>query len=156
MSTRICKKCQREFQPSSNHKMCPGCRHQANKTPCIKCGKPSGRKYIHCAKCKPTPPRKPYIRIKGKGYLMERIPEHPRAHCNSGYVFQHILVMEQKIGRYLVKGETVHHINGVKDDNRPGNLELWATNQPSGQRARDLLDWAREIIFRYEPMESVL
>lgn len=90
---------------------------------------------------------------------MERsCPGHPRLREGSrhNYVLDHILVMEQKIGRYLVKGETVHHINGVKDDNRPGNLELWATNQPSGQRARDLLDWAREIIFRYEPMESVL
>ena len=46
--------------------------------------------------------------------------------------------MEEKLGRKLVKGESVHHINGVRDDNRPENLELWITFQPYGQRASDI------------------
>lgn len=74
-------------------------------------------------------------------------PEHPRA--SNGYVFEHILQMEKKLGRHLVKGETVHHLNGVRDDNRIRNLELWVKPQPSGIRAKDALKWAKEIIKRY-------
>jgi len=39
-------------------------------------------------------------------------------------VFEHILVAEALLRRYLVEGESVHHINGIRDDNRPENLEL--------------------------------
>lgn len=44
--------------------------------------------------------------------------------------------------------------NGVRDDNRPENLELWAIYQPQGQRPEDLLVWAHEIIDRYETKEQ--
>ena len=83
------------------------------------------------------------------GYVMRRAPWHPRAGSCSGYVFEHILVMETKLGRYLERGETVHHRNGVRDDNRPENLELWTRPQPDGIRASDALAWAREVINRY-------
>jgi hypothetical protein len=57
--------------------------------------------------------------------------------------------MEQTLGRYLHRTETVHHRNGVKDDNRPGNLELWVRPQPTGIRASDAIEWAIELLERY-------
>jgi HNH endonuclease len=81
---------------------------------------------------------------------MLRSDGHPRASRNGTYVFEHILVMEQQLGRYLLPGENVHHLNGVRDDNRPENLELWVRPQPAGIRGTDAVAWAREILARYE------
>lgn len=83
------------------------------------------------------------------GYVMIRLPSHPRAR-SSGYVFAHILAMEEALGRHLLPDETIHHRNGVKDDNRLENLELWVRPQPTGIRAADAIAWAKVILRRYE------
>lgn len=64
---------------------------------------------------------------------------------------QHRLVMSEHIGRDLLPHENVHHINGVRDDNRIENLELWNTFQPKGQRIEDKVAWAKEILGIYDP-----
>jgi hypothetical protein len=71
-------------------------------------------------------------------------------------IFEHRAVMENAIGRPLYEDETVHHINGIRLDNRAENLELWSSHHPPGQRITDLLDWAHEIIRRYEDEASLL
>ena len=84
-----------------------------------------------------------------KGYLhIKAPPGHPNAR-KDGYMFEHVLVVSRMLGRPLLPHEQVHHRNGVKNDNRPENLELWAGHQPKGQRVEDLVRWAREILAQY-------
>jgi len=78
------------------------------------------------------------------GYICETAPDHPvvLARVAKGsrnyFIRQHRLVMEKHIGRILEPFENVHHKNGIRDDNRIENLELWSKGQPAGQRKDDL------------------
>jgi len=110
---------------------------------------------MRLAKSKPpaSGPESPHWRggrtKNSKGYIYIYCPDHPHT-ASRNYINEHRLIMEKHLGRYLEKHENVHHINGIKDDNRIENLELWVKSQPSGQRAKDLLEWAQEIIKIYE------
>jgi HNH endonuclease len=61
--------------------------------------------------------------VTPEGYVLIKAPWHPKAQ-STGYVFEHILVMEAKLGRSLRAGEIVHHKNGKRDDNSESNLEF--------------------------------
>lgn len=108
------------------------------------------KKYGDPLKTLRTPPGegKPY-KNKGGYVLIPGMQDHPNAYAN-GAIFEHTLVMSNTLGRPLLPGENVHHKNGVRDDNRPENLELWVTFQPPGQRPEDLVEWAEEILKRYK------
>ena len=94
-------------------------------------------------KAKPSPDGR---RVDAKGYVRISV-DGPAGKKVSR--FEHRVVMERLLGRELLPDESVHHINGVRSDNRPKNLELWSRSQPSGQRVQDKIEWARNILETY-------
>jgi hypothetical protein len=75
------------------------------------------------------------------GHMQISVPKEYPGRNARGTVLEHRYVMERHLGRSLEKWETVHHKNGIRDDNRIENLELWASEHTHGQRIDDILQW---------------
>jgi len=66
---------------------------------------------------------------------------------------EHHIVMEVALGRALHPWESIHHRNGIRDDNSLSNLELWATAHRNGQRVDDLVRW---VVDSYSDLVSAV
>ena len=114
---------------------------ERHRHPCIDCGKLIHQRAIRCCSCnlkyvwKTNPQRFASLSVKGpmnsswkggktisQGYVYIRKPDHPRAGQNE-YVAEHILIWEQTHDRPSPEGWIIHHLNGIKSDNRPVNLQ---------------------------------
>src|SRR3990167_5805932 len=148
-----CKKCSKELSPRSHSIHCRSCNNfitaqKRRKQPptCIDCGKQVARRdNKRCRSCNtenmrlhppnPNPgsmEKSPGWRggrtLDKRGYVYIKSPNHP--FCNAkGYVFEHRLIMENYLGRYLSKVEVIHHLNGRKQDNRIENLRLYINHK---------------------------
>ena len=79
--------------------------------------------------------------ISSHGYIKIFMPEHPYASV-AGYVYEHRLIMEKHIGRYLKPTEVVHHIDQNKQNNKIDNL-LLLTNKNHVMLHRFLALWEK-------------
>ena len=66
--------------------------------------------------------------VASHGYVLVRVGVGHHLADVRGYAYEHRIVAERIIGRRLRRGEVVHHRNGVKSDNRPANLEVFASS----------------------------
>lgn len=148
VTQRVCTECHRNFNDTEGRRAkCSSCRTM---TATCACGSKMQRASKTCRECR-RQDREANNNWRGgkthhrKGYVMVRF--------GTTYIFQHIVIMEEYLGRKLLPHENVHHLNGVRDDNRIDNLELWSTHQPSGQRVVDKIRWAKEILALYEGLD---
>lgn len=80
--------------------------------------------------------RKRYCELNARGYYMHNGYKSITIGTNSGRP-QHVVIMEEYLGRRLTKSEVVHHINGCKDDNRLENLRLMTNSEHSRLHATE-------------------
>jgi hypothetical protein len=83
-----------------------------------------------------------------KRYKKIYMPSHPNA-MSCGCVYEHRLIMEGIIGRYLMPEEQVHHQNGDKQDNDPSNLYLCSSQYEHSQEHAYDDDYMIDLIIRY-------
>lgn len=79
-------------------------------------------------------------RFKREGYVFVLSRDHPFADAQ-GYVREHRLVMEKFLGRIIPRELVVHHINGIKTDNRIENLQLLTQKEHRRLEALKLKPW---------------
>ena len=123
---RICPEC------SEEHWICVEHTKQPNYTGlCIECARKlrRGKQWKESARHKVSGG---YIKISilpsDPFYPMAKLAGRRRDENYIGYLMEHRLVMAKHLGRCLEKSELVHHLNGVRDDNRIKNLALVTTN----------------------------
>lgn len=88
-------------------------------------------------------------------YKKVYMPNHPHA-MSCGCVYEHRLVMEQQLGRYLLSHEQVHHIDGNKSNNDPRNLMLCPSQKAHSEQHSYDNDFLIELLIRYADIKGKL
>lgn len=134
---------------------------------CPGCGGKKDHSARACRKCTPPnralagitgpdhPAWKTGRRIDDDGYVRTYATDHPWPRA-SGYVFEHVRVMELSIGRKLLPGETVHHKDMDKQNNELPNLEIMERGEHSSlHRTLDTHKRTRNSLGQFTSGEEV-
>lgn len=146
---QTCSVCGVRFTPATNRVRYCSDRCKYGEASCETCGKSftpgrGDRKRFCSNQCAYTSGLAVgFKRYTAEGYVEMKVPEGTpgagrRGKFSAGWMLEHRFVIQQTLNRPLARHEQVHHINGVKDDNRLENLELWKLkSQVPGVRAAD-------------------
>lgn len=136
-TTRTCSvECGNQLKRSDRNVVCQTCETIFER--------PHGKMQLFCSRsCAQTNRVRNGEFVREEGFKYTSAAGYITVKHQGAWVQQHRLVVEEKIGRKLLPSERVHHINGIRDDNRPENLELWlvkgnSKKDPAGQRQSDL------------------
>ena len=83
------------------------------------------------------------------GYIAVYLPTHEKSN-KDGYIMEHILIMEQHIGRHLKDDEVVHHKNKVRNDNRIENLELMTFKEHAKFHLKERHELKKKGVMTYQ------
>lgn len=84
-------------------------------------------------------------KTRADGYIAIYFPDHPKSN-KDGYIMEHDLIMECYIGRWLNGDEVVHHINGIRNDNRIENLKLMTIKEHASYHMTERQNKRRNVL----------
>jgi hypothetical protein len=91
-------------------------------------------------------------KVELNGYISVYSPNHPNKNSR-GYIYEHRLIMEKHIGRYLREDEIVHHKNDNRQDNRIENLELTTQSSHAEEHNKKRIIKEGKKVFDYDIFE---